>query len=253
MAYCMRSLFLIAMLLLPVAAMAGHQLEVEDTATQGKGNFLFELTGDYLKDNEFKTTKWKGIITAGTSEHTEVSLEVPYLLLRPGRVTGQDASGKGDVRLQFKNQIFENEVRQSMAYLVFVDLPTGDEGKGLGKDDVVWGVKLVDSQECRNCIFHVNLGYEVFGKDLRKAHFEENYALTFGFAAGHRFTNSFRVMTELAGEIRKEQGRNLKPFTFLGGIVYDITRSWYVDLGARAGLNKDAEDYAVLAGTGWRF
>ncbi|HET7317593.1 MAG TPA: transporter [Nitrospirota bacterium] len=252
MAYFVRSILLIAMLLFPVAAMAGHQLEVEDTATQGKGNFLFELTGDYLKSNEFKTTKWTGIITAGSGEHTEVTLEVPYLLQHQNLVD-QNVSGKGDVRLKMKGQIFENEVKQSMAYLVFVDLPTGDAAKGLGTDNVVWGVKLVDSQECRNCIFHVNLGYEVFGKALRKGHFEEDYALTFGFAAGHRFTNSFRVLTEIAGEIRKEPDRNLKPFTLLAGIVYDIAKSWYVDLGARAGLNKDAEDYAVLAGTGWRF
>src|SRR5512147_1565029 len=211
MAYCVRSLFLIAILLFPVAARAGHPLGVEDTATGGKGNFKFELTGDYRKDNEFKTTKWTGIITAGSTGHTDVSLEVPYLLLHQNS-EGQDTSGKGDVRLTMKGQIFENEVKQSMAYLVFIDLPTGDVNKGLGTNNVVWGVKLIDSQECRNCIFHANLGYEVFGKDIRKKHFKEDYAITFGFSAGHRFTNSFRVMTELAGEIRNEQERNLKPF-----------------------------------------
>ncbi|HSB34397.1 MAG TPA: transporter [Nitrospirota bacterium] len=252
MVYYLRAVFLISILLFPIAASAGHPLGIEDTATEGRGNFLLELTGDYLKSNEFKTTKWTGIITAGTGEHTDVSLEVPYLLLHQN-LADQDVSGKGDLRLKTKGRIFENEVKQSMAYLVFIDLPTGDAAKGLGTNNVVWGVKLIDSQECRSCIFHVNLGYEVFGKNLKKAHFEENYAVTFGFAAGHRFTNSLRVLTELAGEIRKENGRNLKPFTLLGGIVYDITRSWYVDLGARAGLNKDAEDYAVLAGTGWRF
>lgn len=252
MVYYLRAVFLISVLLFPIAASAGHPLGIEDTATEGKGNFLLELTGDYLKSNEFKTTKWTGIITAGTGEHTDVSLEVPYLLLHQN-LADQDVSGKGDLRLKTKGRIFENEVKQSMAYLVFVDLPTGDAAKGLGTNNVVWGVKLVDSQECRNCIFHVNLGYEVFGRNLKKTRVEENYAVTFGFAAGHRFTNSFRVYTQVAGEIRKEQGRNLKPFTLLGGIVYDITRSWYVDLGARAGLNKDAEDYAVLAGTGWRF
>ena len=253
MAYSMRYFILIAILLLPATARAGRLLEVEDTATAGRGNYLFELTGDYRKDNEFKTTKSTGIITAGAGEHTDVSLEVPYLRLNPSPVLGQNASGAGDVRLKLKNQIFENEVKQSMAYLAFVDLPTGEVKKGLGTNNVVWGVKLIDSQECRSCIFHVHLGYEMSGRDMKKKHFEEDYAVTFGFSAGHRFTKSFLILTEIAGESRKQSGGYSRPLTFLAGGIYDIARSWYVDLGARAGLNKDAEDYAILAGTGWRF
>jgi hypothetical protein len=253
MAYSLRYFILIVILLLPATARAGRPLEVENTATEGKGNFLFELAGDYLKDNELKTTKLTGVFTGGTTEHSDLSLEVPYLMLNPSPSLGQYAGGTGDVRLKLKSQIFENEVKQSMAYLVFIDLPTGDFHKGLGTNNVVWGVKLVDSQECRNCIFHVNLGYEVFGRDMKKKHFEEDYALTFGFSAGHRFTNSFRILTEIAGESRKRSGSYSRPLTFLAGGIYDISRSWYVDLGARAGLNKYAEDYAILAGTGWRF
>ena len=254
MAYSMRYFILIAILLLPAIARAGHPLEIEDTATEGKGNFLFELTGDYLKNNEFKSTTSTGIITAGVSEHTDLSLDVPYLMLKPSPVPGQgDASGIGDVRLKMKGQIFENEVKQSMAYLVFFDLPTGEVNKGLGTNNVVWGVKLIDSQECRNCIFHANVGYEVIGRDVKKKHFEEDYAITFGFSAGHRFTNSFRILTEIAGESRKQAGGYSRPLTFLAGGVYDISRAWYFDLGARAGLNKYAEDYTILAGTGWRF
>jgi outer membrane putative beta-barrel porin/alpha-amylase len=253
MAYIIRYLFFFAILLLPAAAQAGHALNVEDTATEGKGNLLFELTGDYLKNNEFKTTKSTGIFTVGASAHADFSLEVPYLMLNPSPALGQDASGMGDVRLTLKNQIFENEVKQSMAYLIFIDMPTGDFPKGLGTNNVVWGVKLVDSQECRNCIFHVNLGYEVFGRDMKKQHFAQDYAFTFGFAAGHRFTNSFRILTELAGESRKQSDRYSRPLTFLTGVIYDISKSWYLDLGARAGLNKDAEDYSILAGTGVRF
>jgi hypothetical protein len=253
MAYSMRYFILIVILLLPATARAGRPLEVEDTATEGKGNFLFELAGDYLKDNEFKTTQLTGSITGGVSEHTDLSLDVPYLMLNPSPVLGQYAGGTGDVSLRLKGQIFENEVKQSMAYLVFIDLPTGQANKGLGTNNVVWGVKLIDSQECRNCIFHVNLGYEVTGRDVKKRHFEGDYAVTFGFSAGHRFTNSFRILTEIAGESRKQSGGYSRPLTFLAGGIYDISRSWYIDLGARAGLNKDAEDYAILAGTGWRF
>ena len=43
-----------------------------------------------------------GIITGGVSEHADLSLEVPYLMLNPSPVLGQYAGGIGDVRLKMK-------------------------------------------------------------------------------------------------------------------------------------------------------
>lgn len=248
-----------AMMLAPTTVWATHPLEVEDTGTEGKGNFLFELTGDYVKDNSLKATKETAIITAGAGEHVDLSLEVPYLKLDPSPVTREFASGKGDVRIKLKQQLFENEVRQSMAYLIYADLPTGDEKKGLGTHNVDWGVNLIDTQECHNNAFHLNVGYEERGRDMKKWHFATNYAFKFGLAAEHKFTESFRLLTEFAGESGKETNEatetqsNSRPFTLLAGFIYDISKSWYVDLGARAGLNKYAEDHSVLVGTAWRF
>jgi hypothetical protein len=51
------------MMLAPATVWATHPLEVEDTGTEGKGNFLFELTGNFIKDDNFKTTKLTGIFT----------------------------------------------------------------------------------------------------------------------------------------------------------------------------------------------
>ena len=118
-------------MLMPTTVWAMHPLGVDDTGTEGKGNFLFELTGDYAKDASLKATTETAIITAGASEHMDISLEVPYLLLDPSPVTGEFASGMGDVRIKLKQQLFENEVKQSMAYQFYAYLPTGDEEKGL--------------------------------------------------------------------------------------------------------------------------
>ncbi len=261
------------LLLMPSSVWATHPLDVEVTGTQGKGNYLFEITADYVKDNSTQYTKEKAIITAGGGEHVDFSLEVPYFLMNPSPVTGDPASGMGDVRLRFKQQLFENEVKQSMAYLVYASLPTGNEKKGLSTHEVVWGVKLIDTQEChqgcQNNIFHVNLGYEVSGRDLKKVHVDRDYAIIFGFAVEHKISESFRVLGEIKGEIRKEVNAETaldinneappetrsysRPVTVMTGIVYDVTRWWYVDLGVRAGLNKYAEDYAGLVGTAWRF
>jgi hypothetical protein len=240
-------------MLMPATVWATHPLEVEDTATEGRGNFLFEVAGDYSKDNSLKATNLTSIITVGAAEHVDLSLAVPYRKLDPGPVTDEIASGMGDVRFKFKQQIFENEVKQSMAYEFTLDFPTGDVDKGLGTNNVVWGVKLIDTQECHNNAFHVNVGYEVFGRSIKKWHFGTNYAFRFGLAAEHKFTESFHFRTEFSGENREEAGQVSHPFRVLAGVVYDISKSWYIDLGMGAGLNKYAEDYTVLAETAWRF
>lgn len=247
------------MMLAPTMAWATHPFTVEDTATEGKGNFLFELTGDHEKDGSVRTTKEIASITAGAGEHVDLSIEAPYLRLDPSPVTGQFASGKGDVRIKLKQQLFENEVKQSMAYQIYADLPTGDQKKGLGTRNVFWGVNLIDTQECHSNAFHLNAGYEVRGRDMKKWHYAHDYAFTFGFAVEHKFTESFRFVTEIAGESRKEVDEAAdtqmysRPFTWSAGLIYDISTSWYVDLGGGVGLNKYAMDQKVLVGTAWRF
>jgi Putative MetA-pathway of phenol degradation len=247
------------LLLMPVAAWATHPLGVEYAGTEGKGNYLFEITGDHTKDNDLNATKLAAAITAGAGKHVDLTLEVPYVMLDPSPATGLYERGEGDARVKFKHQLYGNEVGQSMAYLIYADLPTGDHLKGTGTNNVLWGVMLIDSQECRNRALHLNVGYEVLGRDIKDGHYADNYAIRFGLAAEHKMTESFRVLSEFAGESRKETDVEAdihsysRPFTFLVGVIYDISKSWYVDLGGRAGLNKYAEDYSMLAGTAWRF
>lgn len=241
------------LLLLPATVWAAEPLGIQDTGTEGKGKFLFEFYGDQSKDNSFKETMLTSIITAGATQHVDLSVAAPYRKLDPSPVTGTCASGMGDLRLKLKQQLFENEVKQSMAYELYVDMPMGDADKGLGNNNIVWGVNIIDTQKCRNCAYHLNVGYEVFGRDVKKWHFATNYAVLFGLSKEHKFTESFRLLARISGEHRRESEVTSSPFRALAGVVYDISRSWYVDLGMRAGLNKYAEDYAVLAGTAWRF
>jgi hypothetical protein len=146
-----------------------------------------------------------------------------------------------------------------MAYQFYVILPTGDVEKGLGTNDIYWGVKLMDQQVCHGNVLHASLAYEVSGRDMKKWHFADNYAFLFGLAAEHKITEKFWLLTELAGESRRTTDRangtgvDSSPFTFMAGFKYDISKSWYIDLAGRAGLNKYADDYTVLAGTALRF
>ncbi len=180
-------------------------------------------------------------------------------MLDPSPTTGIYEQGGGDLRMALKYRLFENEVKQSMGFRIYSGIPTGDANKNLGVDHYVIGFELMDQQECGNNIFHASVGYESIDRDLSKFHFFNDYAFRFGLAAEHKITESFRFLMEVAGENRRQTdevtgGRFYSlPVTALVGFTYDISRSWYVDLAGRKGLNKYAEDYAALSGIAWRF
>ncbi len=255
LAGCVLGLLMMA----PATVWAVHPFVVGDTDVQGKGNILVELNGDYTKDNAFKTTKLAGIFTVGSGEDTDFSLEVPYLMLNPSRTTGQNAQGIGDILLKLKYRLYENEVHQSVGLLVFAGVPTGEVDRGLGSDKERAGFQLTDQQECHNNIMRVSIGLETIGWTVTNYKLADNYAFRYGIALEHKFTESFRLLSALAGESRKLHATTVsprvypQPATFMAGFRYDISKSWYVDLAARAGLNNDAEDYSALAGTAWKF
>jgi len=252
------------LILAPLPVWAAHPFTVEETDTQGKGNFRFELNGEYTKyrDGSYKVTDFSGIFTVGTNDDTDLTLEVPYLILNPSQATGQNEQGFGDPLLKVKYRLYENEVKQSMGLQIYTSLPIGDTDTGLGTSKLLMGIQVIDQQECRSNIIRVSIGLETLGWSLRGWNFAEHYALRYGIALEHKFTESFRLLSELAGESRRSfnkpyepvpEEKYTQPATFMAGFRYDLSKSWYVDLAGRAGLNKDAEDYSALAGTAWKF
>jgi hypothetical protein len=249
------------LLLLPVSAWAVHPFQVEDTDVQGKGNFLWELNGDYtkLKNTGSSSTNLTGVMRAGTGDYTDLIVEVPYLLLDRSPVTDRYERGIGDVQLKLKYRTNANEVNQSSGFQLYFGFPTGDVYKGTGANNVLLGVQVMDQQGCCSNIYRVSAAYEIAGADWKSQHLAENYAFRFGLSLEHKITEPFHFLAELAGENRKTKYKvsdtqaYTQPYTFMAGFKYDISRTWYVDLAARAGLSRDAEDYTMLAGTAWKF
>ncbi len=257
-------LAILILVLAPMPVWAIHPFVVEETNTQGTGNFRFELNGDYTKwrNADNKMTNATGIFTAGTGDNTDLTLEVPYLMLNPSPVTDKNEQGIGDALLKAKYKLYENEVKQSLGLQIYTSLPTGDRETGLGTSKLLVGIQVIDQQECRNNIIRVSAGLETLGWELRGWNFAEHYALRYGIALEHKYTESFRLLSELAGEYRRwfnkpyepvPDEKYTQPATFMAGFRYDLSRSWYIDLAGRAGLNEDAEDYSLLAGMAWKF
>lgn len=241
--------------ILSARAWAAHPFLVEDTIVQGSGNFLFELDADRTKKDEATTDKMTAVMAAGISASADLAVEVPYYELDPSAATGRKARGYGDVLLKLKQRTYENEVNQSFAYQFHAGMPTGDKEKGLGTNNFVFGLTLMDQQECRNNILRASVGYESFARNLQKWHFATNYAVTYGLALERKVTQSFRFLMEAAGGVQRTKAadRTAQPYTAMAGIKYYLFNSWYVDLAGRFGLNKDAEDNTLLVGATWTF
>jgi hypothetical protein len=100
---------------------------------------------------------------------------------------------------------------------------------------------------------HVNAGCGSPGPALEKGDATSAYVIFYGIAAEYKLGAPLLFVSELYAETSKEAGTFSRPQFALAGVIYEMSDSWYVDAGVRAGLNKDAEDYTVRAGVGYAF
>lgn len=243
----------------PQISWAGHPFLVENTDIQGKGNYLFETSVDHQKDGDLRSTDMTAVFTSGISNRTDVVVEAPYRLLDPSPNTGRYAHGLGDVLLKLKQRTYSNEVNQSVAYETYLEFPTGSTENGIGRDNVIFGIQLMDQQGCCDTVYHAMIGFETFVQNITRWKFVEYNSFRYGFAVEHKvFTSSF-LLAELAGETRVQtdegagERRSTNPFTGMVGLKRDMSRTWSIDLAVRTGLNKTAVDSSILAGSAWKF
>ncbi|NTW57668.1 MAG: transporter [Nitrospirae bacterium] len=251
----------IAMVLIPAAAWAMHPLFTDDTGTQGPGAVLVESNVNYLKDNEFRSTVVPLAVTAGIGEAIDIGVEVPYLWLRPSAVTGQPQSGFSDVVFRCKHRFYEQEKKsggheqfeQSLAYQLFYAQPSGEEEKGLGAGTSRWGARMISTTEWESVEINANLGYESSGRALRRGNFTFDHAVLLSVAAEYERSKPWEPVVELAVIRVKEPDTLTRIVTALIGLIYEPSEKFYVDAGVRVGLNDTSEDYALLAGFGYKF
>jgi len=251
----------IMLVAMPVKARAMHPLITDDTGTQGKGAVLVESNVNYMKDNEFRSTTVPLSLTAGINETMDVGVEIPYLSLRPSAVTGQSESGFSDVNVKFKHRFYEREKKdgeqgqseRSLAYQVAYSQSTGREELGLGAGTVRWSARLLGTTEWESTEFNVNLGYDSSGKALKRGNFVFDYTVSLSVAAKYERPKPWEPVAELAVIKVKGIDGYGRIVTALVGIIYEPSERYYVDSGIRVGLNEHSEDYALLAGFGYKF
>ena len=261
MRLCRFAAALVVSLCLAAPALATHPLVTDDTGTQGTGAVLVESSFNYLKDNGFRSTVVPLTLTAGISETMDVAVELPYLWLRPSAATGQPQNGFSDVLFKFKHRFYEQgedkggpeEAERSLAYVLGFSQPTGREDLGLGAGRPRWSARLLGSTALDPVEIIANLGYDSEGKALRRGNVVFDYAVSLSVAVEYERTEPWEPVVELAVVRVKGADGYERIATALAGIIYEPSEQFYADAGVRVGLNERSEDYALLAGFGYKF
>lgn len=118
---------------LPLAELAAHPLVSGDTGTQGAGKTQIELNTDHgvYEQNNFRThvDLVNLTITRGLLDNLDVAINLPHVRVKPDGLPS--VSGIGDITLLSKWRAYEAD-GLSLGLSPILNLPTGDDGKGLG-------------------------------------------------------------------------------------------------------------------------
>jgi hypothetical protein len=256
-----RVAMLVTALLRSEAAFAMHPMFSDDTGTQGAGGVLIESSINYLKDNQYKSIAVPVAVTAGIGASMDIAVEMPYLWLHPSPATGNDENGLSDVIFRFKQRFWGQEkkggehvkIEQSFAYQVAYAQPTGNEQQGLGAGTSRWAARLISTTEWESVEINANVGYESSGRALRRGNFTFDDAVFLSLAARYERSKPWEPVAELVVIRVKGQDALTRIASALVGLIYEASEQLSVDAGVRVGLNAHSEDYALLAGFGYKF
>ena len=256
---------IILALLWSVPAFAAHPLMTDDTGTQGKGKFQFELNSENLTDHEVKGSIFEketggnvvAALTYGIADNLDFAVESTFQwssLMQNGSIFS-DEKGIGDTTLKIKWKFFESSPDQfSLALKPRVTFPTGDPQKGLGNGNISGGVLLIATREWEHRALHCNFGYAHNSYSLAqdRALFKHDI-WNASVAAEVHMTKKLRSVADISIDSNSENTEFPNRVFVLGGLIYSVTDSFDLDLGVKAGLNNAETDKTILAGLTVRF
>ena len=242
-----KTMVMVVVLLWSGLAFAAHPLITDDTGTQGKGKFQFEVNGEYVNDNGNSVTEIAAIFSAGITDNLDLVVGMPYQFLRTKDEDGDRTTENSisDTSIELKWRLYEKE-GLSFALKPGVTFPTGKDEKGLGDGRASYSLFFITTKEMEPFTLHLNLGYIKNRTELRDI---RHYSL----AGEYKPVKDLRIVANIGGETNADRGSNVHPIFLLGGVIYSFRENIDMDFGIKTGLNKAEADYAVLAGLTYRF
>jgi len=254
----MRRIILFVFLLWSGTAFGAHPLITDDTGTQGKGKSQVEINGEYSFDKEKEgditvreeAAELSATISYGITDTIDIVAGIPYQWIRVKEDSNlsDDEDGIADISLEAKWRFFEKD-GLSLGLKPGMTLPSGDDKKGLGTGKVTYGLLFIASKEIEPWAFHLDLGYT---RNENKAD-ERKDIWHASFAGMREVVKDLQLVANMGIEKNPDSDSSTDPAFVLGGLIYSIAENLDIDFGIKAGLNKPEADYAILAGTAFRF
>jgi Putative MetA-pathway of phenol degradation len=262
---CLRTIFLIIIVshaFLPLC-FAAHPLITDDTGTQGKGKFLFELNGQASHERERlsedtganltakeRETEMKAALTYGVIDNLDMILTLPYQWKRTevGNSTISDVSGIADISVEVKWRFFEKD-GLSFAIKPGITIPTGDKDKDLGTGRVTGALYFITTKDIDPWAFHLNVGYK---RNENKVDEREDIWHA-SLASEFKIMKNLRLVADLGVARNTDKSSDINPAFILGGFIYSIRENIDIDFAVKGGLNKAEADISYLLGMALRF
>lgn len=258
-------ILLALILFLGIAGMsfAAHPLVTDDTGTQGKGKFQFELNGEFRRESNPRdgifiredAGESAAAVTAGATDNVDVIVSFPwvYSWIKENETLVSDGSGFGDIRLELKWRFFAREGFSVAAKPGFT-VPTGDEEKGFGNGRVSCGLTFIIMKEWEGAFVSANGAYirNEFKLDVDRQT-NRNDIWQANLAAGVDVAKDLQAVANIGTMTNGDRTSGRWPAFLLAGVIYSVTDNFDIDLGVNRGLNRSEPVRAVLAGIAWRF
>lgn len=248
-----RILVLLGGLYLPTGSYAAHPLITEDTATQGQGNFQFELTNEHnvihAADVEQQTVLTSSVLTYGASDNADVILTVPYLRLGAAALDGTPAeSGFTDTGLDLKWRFYEKE-RVSFALKPGLTFPTGEYTRNLGTGRVTWSAYLTASYQPGpwNLLLHLGHVHHNNSASERRDIWHASTAVV------RQLGEVLQLVVDTGIDTNTDRSARSNPTFLITGLIWSVRNNFDVDLGYRWESSDLQHAHALLAGLALRW
>ena len=229
----------LAILLVSDPAWAGRPLDTEDTGTVEPGKAELEASPSYAKNPDDNTWSTLGVFSFGILPRLEGRVELPLLLVEPEGEKSR--AGVGDILLGGKLRVLdEKETVPALLGALTLRLPTGDDERGLGSEDVDVGLLGVISKSVGPVTLFGNLGYTFVTRDS-----DLNF-WTFNAALEYRATKAWSLVSEVVSAVGEAAAPDTAVLRI--GSVYALTERIKLDGAVGFGMTKESPDVIVTVG-----